>query len=449
MRTARNISITLVAILAFLGLCGTVPAAELYVPANYSTIQEAIDASVSGDVIIVADGTYTGPENKNLDFAGRAITLMSENGPDNCIIDCEGSGRGFIFQSGEDGHSVINGFTITNGQSTSGAGMRIIGSSPSILNCLFIENSTSGHGGGIYFHSSQAQIVNCKFLNNSATDPWSAGGAMILYYSDLVIKNCLFVGNRCPNVAGGGAMRNWESAPTLINCTFSANSSSFAPIDNNPDSHPVFINCIFWGNLSSRTIWSHSGSCATLVFCDVEGGWNGPKVSGCVIDGGGNINADPNFVDATNPDIYARDYHLSEGSPCIDAGSDGGVDFDLDGVPRPIDYPDVDNNGELPDFDIGAYEVTRLFHAIVNIDKALAEKAKSLEAIDAAHEKEMAACEILEELLTSGDYGDLQKTDIARAKRQINSAMRQQGRSSDILQKSIEKLDDASGSLGY
>jgi len=81
----RNISIALTALLAFCGLCGGASAAELHVPADHSTIQEAIDAAVDGDIIIIADDTYTGPDNKNLDFAGRAITLMSENGPNNCM----------------------------------------------------------------------------------------------------------------------------------------------------------------------------------------------------------------------------------------------------------------------------------------------------------------------------------------------------------------------------
>ncbi len=333
MKTKAEIrTMFVLAVLGLLVLSVPALAAELHVPGTYGTIQEAIDASVNGDVIIVADDIYTGPNNKNLDFAGRAITLMSENGPDNCIIDCEGSGRGFIFQNGEDENSVVDGFTISNGRAVNGGGIRCLYSSPTIVNCILRDNSTSGHGGGIYFKSSQGQIVNCKFLNNSATDSFSNGGAMILYYSEVVIKNCLFIANRCPTNGAGAIMRNWESAPTLINCTFSANSSYFAPIDNNPDSRPVFINCIFWGNPSSRTIWSHNGSCATLVFCDVEGGWNGPKVSGCVIDGGGNINADPMFVSGPLGDYYLSQTAAGQASDsaCFDSGNDFAENLGLD-----------------------------------------------------------------------------------------------------------------------
>jgi len=57
------------------------------------------------------------------------------------------------------------------------------------------------------------------------------------------------------------------------------------------------------------------------------------------------------FVDADN-----GDYRLSAGSPCIDAATDAGVYSDIEGNIRPFDFPGVDNNGELPDFDMGAYE---------------------------------------------------------------------------------------------
>jgi len=43
-------------------------------------------------------------------------------------------------------------------------------------------------------------------------------------------------------------------------------------------------------------------------------------------------------------------------SPCIDAGTDAGVYDDIDDDIRPYDYPGIDNNGGLDDFDIGADE---------------------------------------------------------------------------------------------
>ena len=45
------------------------------VPTDYTTIQEAIDASSDGDVVIVEPGSYSG----SINFNGRNITLTSVN----------------------------------------------------------------------------------------------------------------------------------------------------------------------------------------------------------------------------------------------------------------------------------------------------------------------------------------------------------------------------------
>ena len=64
---------------------------------------------------------WDGSDDHDLDFGGKAITLRSENGPETCIIDCEGAGRGFYFHSAESGETVVDGFTIRNGSAASGA----------------------------------------------------------------------------------------------------------------------------------------------------------------------------------------------------------------------------------------------------------------------------------------------------------------------------------------
>ena len=57
----------------------------------FDAIQEAIDAASDDDMVIVRDGTYTGEGNRDINFNGKAVHLMSEDGPDNCVIDCEGA----------------------------------------------------------------------------------------------------------------------------------------------------------------------------------------------------------------------------------------------------------------------------------------------------------------------------------------------------------------------
>jgi hypothetical protein len=57
----------------------------------FMTIQEGIDDASNGDIVLVADGIYTGGGNRDIDFYGKAITVRSFNGPDVCIIDCQGT----------------------------------------------------------------------------------------------------------------------------------------------------------------------------------------------------------------------------------------------------------------------------------------------------------------------------------------------------------------------
>lgn len=172
-----------------------------YVPSQYSTIQTAINACNNEDTVILADGTYTGSGNHDIDFLGKAIIVRSQNGPENCIISCQGSEtvphRGFYFHSGEDANATLDGLTITGGFSNQGGGIYCDNASPTIINCVITGNQAKGangadgtyggfrgnpgssgshgYGGGVYCtNSSNPSLLNCNINNNSATG--GAGG---------------------------------------------------------------------------------------------------------------------------------------------------------------------------------------------------------------------------------------------------------------------------------
>ncbi|MHC4283159.1 MAG: choice-of-anchor Q domain-containing protein [Planctomycetota bacterium] len=276
----------------------------LRVPSEYKTIQSSLDAAVNGDIVLVADGLYSGDGNRDLDFNGKSITLRSENGPESCIIDCNGTEndphRGFYFHSGEDADSVLEGFTIINGYSKpslpggaiscnysnplisncilinnvsgySAGAMYNTLSSPTLIDCIFTDNSARRHGGGMYnSNESSPTLTNCKFLGNLAEDPlYGCGGGMFnIFNSNPTLINCAFNENRA-NYIGGG-MYNDESSPTVNNCTFSRNASEtnggaiFNWLGN-----PMISSCTFNDNSTDYYggAISSFGSASTLSNC--------------------------------------------------------------------------------------------------------------------------------------------------------------------------------------
>ncbi len=158
----------------------------LHVPDQYRTIQAAIDAAVDDDEVVVADGTFKGLGNRDMDFGGKAITVRSENGAAACIIDLQADEndphRAFTFDSGETAASIVEGFKIRNGfMNRGGAVLYEDGSSPLFQSCVFQQNSVSqaaaeDGGGAVYTLGSSPTFIDCDFMQNEAEANFLFGG---------------------------------------------------------------------------------------------------------------------------------------------------------------------------------------------------------------------------------------------------------------------------------
>ena len=265
-----------------------VQADTIHVPADYELIQVAIYFSEDGDTVLVADGIYRGEYNRDIDFIGKAIVVMSENGPLNCVIDCEGIGRGFVIYNGEDSNSVIQGFTITNGNASI--------------------------GGGIYcdYHSSSTIIVNTIF-GNEVNPPWG-GGIFCSQSSSPTITGNTISGN---SATWGGGIYCSSSSPTIENNTITLNNAYQGGGIYCNNSSPTITNTILW-NDSPEEIYVAGSGTPVVTYSNIQGSWQGE----------GNIYEDPMFL---QPDtLLYTDYRLLWGSPCIDIGDP--TLFDPDGT---------------------------------------------------------------------------------------------------------------------
>jgi len=311
-------------------------------------------------------------------------------------------GGGIYFE--RQSYGTIGDCTIMGNTATAygGGGLCVWGSHAEVTRCTIAGNSAPSFGGGICCGYSSGTIVGCTIADNSITDSHGRGGAILCLQSSPTIANCSIAGNEAigyesdggavacrdssnPTIAnciitgntaegnGGGVCCRDESSPTIVNCTITGNTAQGGGggVMSYDSSNPTIANCVLWGDSAAQgpeiaVVW-HSG--LTVSYTDVQGGEGGAYVAdGCTLNwADGNIDGDPLFVDPDGPDDDPNtwednDYHLSAGSPCIDAGDNEavpeGVTTDLDGNPRFIDDPDTEDtgNGEPPIVDMGSYE---------------------------------------------------------------------------------------------
>lgn len=285
-----------------------------------------------------------------------------------------------------------------------------------LTNCSFTENWTAGSGGGIEnyrsnltltsstfdgnwaqysgaglinYYTSTAVLTDVVFSNNWAD--WNGGGVLNGSYSTLILNRGTFRSNRAGNDGGGlfnsydasvvntvfssnwavqrgGGISNGSGRLTLTNVTLGGNSAQYGGGINNSSFGILNVqgmlslmlnNAIVWGNSAPNgpEIYN-SGTAPEIAYSNIRGcGGSGNWNSACGINLGGNIDADPRFLDSLGGDLRLR-----SDSPCVDAGDNtaiAGISVDRDGNPRFVDVPDVPDTGRgtPPIVDMGAYEV--------------------------------------------------------------------------------------------
>jgi parallel beta-helix repeat protein len=274
----------------------------------YYYIQSAIDDASNFDEIEVNQDTYT----ENVDFEGKAITLRSTD-PDDwdvvaaTIINANGSSASVLFYNGEDSNSILTGFTLTGQEDgTRGAVSCSDGATPSISRCIFKDNDV-----GIRASSASPTVDNSIFFDNTK-GIYSSGTTTTTIRSSLLYENTNAVWLKDNN----------NSTVIQNNTIVDSSSYGITKVPGATTPTPEITNCILWGNGTEL----HTSFNNDITYSCIKG-WTG--------GGDGNINTDPNFVDA---------YHITSGSPCVDAGDPDGTytgQVDIDGDSRTGDVIDI------------------------------------------------------------------------------------------------------------
>ncbi|MBN1295346.1 SUMF1/EgtB/PvdO family nonheme iron enzyme [bacterium] len=265
----------------------SVSADTIFVPDDYATIQGAVDAASSGDTILVADDTYSGAGNRNIEFDGKQLVVASENGPEGCILDCENSSRAFSLHNMEPQGTRIEGFTIINGyaNNSEGGGIHLAAyTQVEVVNCI-IHGCEATYGGGIFSdNGSQPRIRNCLIYENEASS--KAGGIYTGNNATALIELSTIADNTC---GSGGGLYCESGSVTVKNCIIYANSSNQV-----------------------------SGS-PTITYSAVQG----------ITESNGNINDNPLFITAGERMylLSSIDAGQASDSPCLDAGDDDAEDI--------------------------------------------------------------------------------------------------------------------------
>ncbi|MDP8314962.1 MAG: right-handed parallel beta-helix repeat-containing protein [Candidatus Celaenobacter antarcticus] len=237
---------------------------------------------------------------------------------------------------------ILENVTISSNSATGsydahGGGIYCKNSSPSLVNSTISGNNASYSGGGIYCYQSSPSLENVTISSNSTTESYAQGGGVFCNSSSPSFENVTVSDNYS---ARGGGIYCSNSSPNIENVTISGNSASRRGSGIYCYySSPSIINTIVSYNTGDYGIYASSSNPSITYsdFFDNEyGNFYGCEQSvgvnvttnanGDSCDVFHNIQLDPQFADTLN-----GDYHLTENSPCIDAG-DPNSPLDPDGT---------------------------------------------------------------------------------------------------------------------
>lgn len=327
------------------------PPKTINVPADFRTVQQAIDSARRGDTVLVAPGRYV----ENITFKGKDLVLTSHfalSGDTSFISRTvlDGSRPAnpdtasvVIMDRELDSTAVLQGFTITGGTGTiwldpkdkvyfrEGGGVLVEFSAP-VIRYNVIENNTavdttpakggtkvvSAGGGGIRVGFAEPTIEHNVIRNNRGR----YGAGVVLFHTSATVRNNLVAGNTGGEDFGGSGL--WvvgpysRRVPNVIEQNTVVRNSAWSA-DTNPRAMRGKAGGMIFANTVSvvrgNIVWGNSQAMGGQVGFPPGAQ---PEMTNNVVQGGGvtgtgNIDKDPMFADSVA-------YRLSARSPAAGRG---------------------------------------------------------------------------------------------------------------------------------
>ncbi len=208
------------------------------------TVQYAVDAASDGDVIKVAQGTYTDIHaragitqvvyiSKTVTIRGGYDATFSAWNPNvyTTTLDAQSQGRalyitGYVSPTVEGLHATGGDAAGLGGDywnDDAGGGVYVISATATISGCQ-ITGSTAERGGGVYLHESPATLSGNTVSGNQSSQD---GGGLYLYSSDGATLSGNTVSGNQSNWYGGGLHLKFSDNAALSGNTISGNQSGW------------------------------------------------------------------------------------------------------------------------------------------------------------------------------------------------------------------------------